>query len=227
VKYSTVLLAPVKESRKKLYSDAALSSLENAHSLLEDAYLLQKNERLPRAFALAILAAEEVGKAFMYRCISAEMLDEEKTRKMIIDHKEKILQTGHLLLVTTLYIKNWDKISAAIEHDKGKLEHKDHIYLDTLTKYGLESAELMIDTFKNAHDIKMDCIYVDVKGNKIGFPANAVDASKCKELIELVRDSLGPVKGFLVRDDESFAKLVKTFMENPMLQLKQETERER
>jgi AbiV family abortive infection protein len=43
-------------------AELAKAVLENANDLLDDAYVLLEKQRWPRAYALAVLAAEEIGK---------------------------------------------------------------------------------------------------------------------------------------------------------------------
>ena len=68
-------------------SIAAIES--NAKRLLEDAKLLQKNDRYRTSFSIAILAIEEAGKACLLKWQDDGLLKNKLNRKDVLSHKSK------------------------------------------------------------------------------------------------------------------------------------------
>lgn len=71
-------------------SQESIKAIElNANRLLQDAKLLQENDRCQMSYSLAILAIEEAGKACLLKWQDEGLLKEKLNRKDILSHKSK------------------------------------------------------------------------------------------------------------------------------------------
>jgi len=104
---------------------------------------------------------EEISKTLLYRCVSVQLMKEQKIRKFTLDHQNKIKHSQQVLIILGIFVDNNDEIINAYQHDK-TTEHKDHIVPDNLSKRLEKSVSTITDYFTNAHFTKLEAIYVDV-----------------------------------------------------------------
>jgi AbiV family abortive infection protein len=82
----------------QLYLEASKIVLKNSSKLNQESKLLIDNNHLARGFSLCILTIEELAKAFFYRCVSVNLIDESKTQIFIKNHiKEPLLDFSNNL----------------------------------------------------------------------------------------------------------------------------------
>ena len=62
-------------TQKALYQKAAIAAIKNSQSVYQDARLLFEHDRSGRAFALAVVADEELAKAILYVVVAFNGLD--------------------------------------------------------------------------------------------------------------------------------------------------------
>lgn len=200
----------VKPERRKLFKKAAKATMNNAEDLFEESLLLFENKFYPRAFSLGILTCEEMAKAFIYQCVYHEILREDEIQKLVLEHEEKILRSGHLMAIAVLLSEHDDEIEKAVEHDKGKHDHKDHKLLKVLNKWGPKSAGVAVDRLFKAQSLKLDSLYVHVRENKIIEPKDIVDKKKCDDLFTTIARTMSMTNAMLDHD-EFFPKMVTQF----------------
>jgi len=209
---------------KELYRKATQTALDNAFDIFEDAALLYDKEKYPRAFALCMLSLEELTKSFIYRCISVGLIEEEGINTILRDHTEKIINSGHLMTFTILFVKHSDELNKALEHDRKHDDHKDHIYNQVLGMRGFESANEVIETLKDAQKIKLDTIYVDVRGGKIIAPQDTIDKPKTHRAFSNAGMVLGLMKPLLESNDDQFTTDTKQFLSTTVEGIKMDIE---
>ena len=197
---------------KELYRVATQTALDNAFDIFEEAALLYDKEKYPRAFALCMLSLEELTKSFIYRCVSVGLIEEKGINIILRDHTEKIINSGHLMTFTILFVKHSDELNKAIEHDRKHEDHKDHIYTQVLGMRGLESANEVIETLKDAQEIKLDTIYVDVRRGKIINPKEVITKSKIHKAFSNAGLVLGLMKPLLESNDDQFTTDTTNFL---------------
>jgi AbiV family abortive infection protein len=145
-------LAAVKEAPVRELARAAVTSTRNASGLVEDAELLSGAGRLARAYSLAGLAVEEVGKAKFLAAL-AVMPENLRARapvgRMLEWHQMKLV-TGQLVaavpisapsgLPTTFMTMPLSEVTAILDDARATAQEVDHIkqrglYVD-VDRYG-------------------------------------------------------------------------------------------
>lgn len=210
----------VKPERRTLFKKATDVALQNAEDLFEESLLLFENKFYPRAFSLGILTCEEMAKAFLYRCVSLEILQEDEISKLVKEHEEKIRQSGDLMALAWLFSEHLDEINKAIEHDKNYPDHKDHIFNDVLGKLIPDSARIVVKNILKAQNLKLDSLYVHVQENNIINPRDVIGRKKCDELFSLIGRTIGMLN-FLKKDDEIFAGMTQKFLKGMIDEIKE------
>ena len=200
---------------KKVYEDAAFAAYKNSLDLKTEAKLLFDNSYYSRAYALAVLSFEEFSKAFLYKCISAGLIEDRDFNRDIRNHEEKLFHVVHLLLMHYISFAKNEKLFKAIEHDKNEKDHSKHIAVEALKKSFTadpeEEKELMdkyLRIFNDIHNVKLKALYVDIQKDKVILPNEVIDKERSYEIIDL----LGFVNGFdiiLGESDEHFKNTVK------------------
>ena len=107
---------------KKVYEEAAKAAYKNCLELKIEARLLYDNSFYSRSYALAVLSFEEFSKAFLYKCVSAELIEDRDFNRDIRNHEEKLFHVIHLLLFHYISFAKNERIFKAIEHDKNEKE---------------------------------------------------------------------------------------------------------
>lgn len=200
---------------KKVYEEAVLAAYKNSLDLKDEARLLFNNSFYSCAYALAVLSFEESSKAFLYKCVSAGLIEDRDFNRDIRNHEEKLFHVIHLLLIHYISFAKNERLFKAIEHDKNEKDHSKHIAVEALKKYFTtdpeEEKELMdkyLGIFNDMHNVKLKALYVDIQKDKIIKPKEVIDKERSYEIIDL----LGFLNGFdivLSESDEQFKNMVK------------------
>jgi AbiV family abortive infection protein len=161
--------------KHQLYLESSKIALNNSSRLYQESKLLLDNDHFARGFSLCVLTIEELSKAFLYRCVSANLIDESKTRKFVKDHKKKITQSASILTFAVFITEHLMDLVNALEHDKTKPDHKDHTYPTELTKAAFSSIKKTIETLYGTHEKRLDCLYVDIREGKIIDPNQLIE----------------------------------------------------
>lgn len=207
---------------KELYRKATQTALDNAFDLFEECGILYDKGKYPRSFVLCLLTLEEVTKSFIYRCVSVGLIDGEKVSEVIRDHREKLINAGHLMLESILNMDHLEKIKDAIKHDSGIKDHREHIFLDVLTKSGLEAADVTIETLSEAQERKNDSIYVDVRDGEIIIPKDVITKEKCHMTISNTGKLLSQIPYLVQANDKEFVKISNTTLWSTVEGIKKE-----
>lgn len=152
-------------------------SLMNARDLVADADLLYSKKRYPRAFALALLAREEIGKAkLLMSALLSKELGQGVTpdlQKAFSSHQEKGKRATemYLLWLELFFNKHADKAS--------------------LAKYSRYKAKLRkeLNNPQNFDERKQEAFYVgfDDDTGKYKAPTHTIKWQECKSTIESTR----------------------------------------
>ena len=111
--------------------------IENASSLIEDAELLYNHKRYPRAFSLAVLSIEELGKIpMLVRAACFEEDDSDKWTdfwKKFTDHEYKYVRSFGPRILGLSSVPNEELLKIIRDHQKKKLRG---FYVDFEAKLG-------------------------------------------------------------------------------------------
>ena len=174
---------PLTPSQLATFAQAALT---NATELLSDAKVLLDAQRWPRAYALAVLAAEEYGK--FHTCVHATRLDPDSA-------------------------ENWNAFWRSLAWHGAKFD-KWHAALVDIGHYGalyeewLEAWSTRDILNQNALGGKLAALYVDFKDDVALEPRHAFtaeDARRMVTLVEKVIRTISELGGPL--DTEAFERL--------------------
>lgn len=159
----------IKKKKEILYRQASKVALENSKMINAEARILNDKEHYARGFALSVISLEESSKAFLFRLISHDVVDERKTMNFVHNHESKLLQSTQILafgLKLAEVLFNAMKIAEA----EGKIPN-----ISSVEDYQ-KNIELWTTIFENMkkffHKLKLDSLYVDVREGKIMSPSN-------------------------------------------------------
>jgi AbiV family abortive infection protein len=150
-------------------------TLENVRDLIDDAEILLKHKKVPRAYVIAQLANEEIGKAFiLYNVYMAQReegatINSKKIRKDFYDHKAK-----------TFEATNADFLIVAVK----KLSHKRRISEVNKILAEIDKGEEEYNMLKNQG------LYVSVINNLFKSPKESVNLKEAKSSIKKAKDRL-------------------------------------
>jgi len=190
---------------KKTYILASKVAFDNAVKLLEESKILQSTNHNARSYALSILSTEEISKTLLYRCVSVGLFEEQKIRKFIFNHQNKIKHSKNVMTILSMIADSSKEILQAIEHDETK-EHKDHIAADVYLAASKKALNSLKNPFSNAHFTKLEAIYVDVKEGKVLDPNIRIEESKTIESIAIIEKVLPFLKATINLNDDDFVK---------------------
>lgn len=196
--------------KNNLYFKASKIANKNALNLCQESKLMIDNDYLARGFALGVLSIEESAKSFLYRCVSVDMLTEKKLKQIVVDHEKKLYQSGLILTLAFFIMDHLIKLAEIIERDKQKNEPNYSTFPSELTKHGLEAAKKAVDILRNAHKIKLDSLYVDVRDNKIVNPEEIIDKKKASQILFGAEITIDIIKSFIELDDVKIYEFLKT-----------------
>ncbi len=192
-------------------------TLANAKEVLEEAGILFSNGRHARAYALAVLSAEEFSKAFLYRVVLAGITTYSKIQGDLRDHDKKLSHEIHVITGMYGYLTMRDRLHKALQHDKGK-PHSEHTFVNEMNHMifhllidenhpAYKEFTKIIDILNNAHKKKMKALYVETHGKKVSKPKEAVSLDETKYLIQLLNNQSPHFSTMLDFDDARFAKM--------------------
>ena len=199
--------------------ELALAALYNARDMLGEAEFLLTSNRPARALSLGVLAAEELTKAVLYRCIAVGIISELRLRKDLTSHELKLFHFTHITVGTYMVSKILNDLIAAVKHDVEIADHSQHIYPNVLLMFsqrvlteGTEEARqftVITLMLKDAHARRLRSLYVDVKGEMISEPRTAIDLNEAEQLIRLITKQYVSIEGLLLSNDGVFKSGVK------------------
>ena len=148
----------------------------NAIDLLEDAELLLKNKRYPRALSLAVLAIEEIGKINLIRTYNLKSgFNIKKFIQYFRNHKVK---GGHALRFADLKLEQ--KIEKVIRLHFPK-EVRDRVIAEILALPGLKSSKI---SPTDLDDLKQAGFYSDIRKDfKIKSPKEIINYGIARAMI--------------------------------------------
>lgn len=149
---------------RSILEKATFNALKNAEELFEDAQILLKNDRLPRAYTLFHLSIEEVGKVFvLYKYLlqndySAGNLD--KFLSEMRDHKIKINLSTNAKILEAAFTnsQSFDLYKSIINHEYSESE------------------------IKELNKLKNDSLYSGFENDKSFLPHEKFSKSKVEEI---------------------------------------------
>ncbi|MCM4171869.1 AbiV family abortive infection protein [Arenibacter sp. TNZ] len=171
------------------YFDGILKSLSNATDLFDDAEILFKLKRYPRAYALYQYTIEEVGKAFLiYNFVLSKNHNNEheqkEFKKEFRDHKTKTQNAIGLDIMLAFAVPE-KKTKSAIMYQVAEHEKK----------------------IKKINDLKNSSFYTDLRNNKFILPQEIIDEKITTEIQSVAQTRLNVAKSFLKMAMEHFDKL--------------------
>jgi AbiV family abortive infection protein len=156
--------------QNRLYLKAAKAAYENSLALFEDAKLLYRHKRYPRAYALSVLSCEEFAKAFLYKCIACGFVVDPNFSRDLDFHELKLAHLAHILSMAQVIRFIIAKLPKAIEHDKKYKEHSEHIAPSVFDRASRIDPMPLIDVLRGAHYFKILALYVDIKDGNLLRP---------------------------------------------------------
>lgn len=201
----------MKVTVKEMYEKAARAAYDNSRSLLYEARLLGRRSKFARGYALCVLATEEFCKAFLYKSVSAGLVNESQVRKVVASHSEKIFRFLHIIITPYEFSLHAEAIGETIEHDKKSPDHADHEFGGLMMKIARDSALIsrLTATFGKADRRKMNALYVDVRGDRVIIPKDTITRKDYLQIEDLLTPSiLGFRRVLRIKGDTDFRKIV-------------------
>ncbi len=195
---------------QELYEKAARSAYENCLALLEESRILADRSKFARAYALCVLGAEEFCKSFLYKGVSAGLVEERKIQKVLKLHPEKLGRFVHILMPHVILGLHANEIDEAIEHDKGEPDHANHIYpvvMDKMREDGIKWGPTIASLFATANETKLNGLYVDIASNKIVVPKEAIGRELYEQISWFLNTFLPGFEIILNEDDATFRRV--------------------
>lgn len=147
--------------------ELARLALTNAADLAADAQVLLDAERYPRAFALATLAAEEIGKHYL--CVSWSGFD-------------------------PAYRKVWRRFWKEFHGHTAKLEHWIGYVIDLVGNLDYETWDetwrMLPEGARSQHDVKLAAFYVDFRDGVPTLPRDMVSADTARKFLAAVQGTV-------------------------------------
>ncbi|CUR51795.1 protein of unknown function [Nitrosotalea devaniterrae] len=204
-----------KTKKYNLYLKAAKTSLNNANLLHDEASLLIDVDHFARGFALCVLSLEESSKAFLFRYISLNPHDEDKTLRLIRDHEKKLYQSEAILSFSFKMAQFLFELTEIML--KGT---KDKQQLDNFTnRFDKDAFELFRDgienTLKQLHRKKLDSLYVDIRDGKIIDPNQLLTNKQVKQVLDLAKVHSEIITNVVMAKDELLTNMWKILSLSP------------
>lgn len=195
---------PFKNKKEELYKQASKIALDNSQKMFEEAKILYDKEHYARGLGLGITSLEESAKAFLFRLISLDLCDENKTMKFVHDHEDKLQQSSQILLFTVKFIEFI--IDLIIESHKHGVIKGDINEIPKDWRKNLEDWRTLAEYIAKTHSVKLDSFYVDVREGKIIDPNTMIDKKGLSEMFDLFEMQMGMVERFVnISDSEVLA----------------------
>ncbi len=168
-----------------------------------------------RGFALCVLSLEESSKAFLFRYISLNLHDEDKTRRLIRDHEKKLYQSEAILSFSFKMAQFFFEFIEIIL--KGS---KDKQQLNNFTnRFDKDAFELLKDgienTLKQLHRKKLDSLYVDIRDGKIIDPNQLLTNKQVKQVLDLAKVHSEIITNVVMAKDELLTNMWKILPLSP------------
>ena len=153
-------------SDEKLF-EGMKKCFENGESLLEDAYILSKENKYARAYTLCQLAIEEFAKPPILFSLLMERSKQEQIyyknyNRIFTDHKEKSEFSIQWEIAMFKYFKQQTGVDFA----------------DKLIK----NSEEYLTKLKELNDLKNESLYVSIKNNDFQSPSEIIDKEKFESI---------------------------------------------
>jgi AbiV family abortive infection protein len=224
--------------KEKFLRKVALLCLQNAERYVKDAEILIKKRSSGHAFALAVLAEEELAKAVMYHlCAEGIFGIEGKWKSDISWHKRKQQFAFGIAWVYEMILMIEEASEFAMKKAKGKVSEARQIYEKKIaelyqkeqTAFALKRGEAYkhLRRFEGLQDKRIKAMYVDadLKNEKVTCPKD-FEKSKAKQYlsdVEEIVDALkDEIKGKLRLQDKQRAMFL---MKKRLSVLNEETKR--
>ena len=188
-----------KKTKKELYKEASKIALDNSQKMYNEAKILYDKEHYARGLALGITSLEESAKAFLFRLISLNLYDEQKTMKFVHDHEDKLQQSSQILSFSVKLMELIiDLVIMAHKNGviKGDINEIPKNYKKNLAGWGV----LAKHTAKT-HDMKLDSFYVDVREGKIINPNDMINKEELSEMLDIFEMQMLIVERFVNMSD--------------------------
>lgn len=160
---------PIDPALLKLIARLGRAAAENAVELVEEANLLDDNGHKARAFALTVLAAEEMGKAFI--CTMTEAHAKEPNDFQAYDAIVRGRKKHETKLLSALFLIR--EVREVAEQELG-----------STVRLAQELANL---TAGDLDDAKMRALYVDIEVGEIATPARVADHQGAQDRARALR----------------------------------------
>jgi AbiV family abortive infection protein len=167
---------------EKILIDAVEKSIRNAEDLILDAELLQKNNRLPRAYTLYQLAMEEVGKAVkIYSSIIIGLPGTEKEKKDFLKLLRNHIDKAQSARILTFFV-----VGAVKEHNKE--------LADQLIQWTLEETNdpEMLNDYKNYG------LYTSFIDDGYKMPSEVITDGRVNYIEVMSKNRLAVAKAFVM-----------------------------
>lgn len=188
-----------KMKKEELYKEASKIALDNSQMLYDEAKLLQSKECYARGFALGITSLEESAKAFLFRLVSLNLTDKDKTMKFVHDHENKLQQSSQILSFSVKLMELIiELIKMAIQAGLIKAEINE---IPKDYKKNIQAYEIIAKHIPKIHHIKLDSFYVDVREGKIINPNDIIKKEELSEMLGIFEMQMLIVERFVNMSD--------------------------
>jgi AbiV family abortive infection protein len=195
---------------KEIYKMAAMAAYTNCLELLDEAKILYRHSKFPRAYALAILSAEEFVKSYLCKYSSAGLDPNNEVEKILKDHKKKIRRLIPVLLSAYIFTKCGANIVGAIQHDNRQSHSQQQLAPSVIQESVITAMESQPVTriFMDAHRLKVKALYADVEDRQLSVPSEVIGVSQCKEVLDFMNECIHGFDLIVKSDDETFQKVI-------------------
>jgi AbiV family abortive infection protein len=195
-----------KKTEKELYKEASKIALENAQMLYDEAKLLKENNYYARGFALGITSLEESVKALLFRAVSVDIFDVEKTRRFVRDHESKLEQSGQILTSLGEFVAMLIVLFKNGQ-ERGVFQQETPISEDY--RKVKELFPLLGKKIANSQNTKLDSLYVEVRGSTIINPRKVIKKEATSSLFHIVEAQNEIVAILINLENDQFVELCK------------------
>jgi hypothetical protein len=171
----------------QLLDEAANAAFQNAVQLFEEAKLLCHHKKWARSYALALLAAEQYTKSFEFKCEQIGFrLPNVPDREV---HEFRLLRFTFLLILPHLMSVGGYNLFAKLANV-------------SLREPDRKLMKRAYSIFGKDTDRKKElAFYVDLNA-KLRIPSNEIKKKDCKEVLEVMEDTIGAKPFFLTERGE-------------------------
>jgi AbiV family abortive infection protein len=193
---------------KEEYENLAQAAYKNAQELADEADLLMKEGKYPRACSLAVLAAEEFAKAFLSKCYSVGMITDRNFHRDLANHDVKLIHFLKIVVANTVLSRHKREIDEAFRL-RPLLKYYDivKITLDRIAEKEKQLIKNAVDVFAQADLIKQAGFYTDLDRKRVIKPSEIIT----KQRAQVVLSYMPAMRGFnqvLGMNDQEFRNAV-------------------